>query len=89
MIVDLAMGLAAVLIGTALLLRCRSIVGLMKEGDDRWRGHPVFSRFEPSDGPLATDEGRVWALRAWLVFWSAGFVFVGTGLLGRALLVAL
>ena len=83
--IDLLMGLTAVLIGTSLLARSSSVAELMKEGDDRWRAHPVFSKFEPSSGPLQTDEGRYTVLRGWLLFWSTGFVLVGAGLLTRAL----
>lgn len=85
-IVDLVMGAAAVLIGTALLARNGPITRLMMEGDENWRGHPVFSRFEPTAGPLTTHEGRMLAFRAWVLFWSAGFVLVGGGLLGRAII---
>jgi len=85
-VVDLVMGASSGFIG-ALLIACSvPLADLMKEGDDRWRGHPVFSRFEPTTGPLATDEGRWWALRAWLLLSAVGFVVVGGGLLVRAAL---
>ena len=78
------MGAGSALIGLLLLVRSAALADLMKEGDDQWRGHPVFSRFEPSTGPLATDTGRWWALRAWVLASAVGFVMVGGGLLGRA-----
>jgi hypothetical protein len=81
---DLLMGMIAVAIGAVLLGTSGRLALLMKEGDDGYREHPVFSRFEPSSGPLATDEGRLFAFRAWVVVWAAGFVAVGAGLLIRA-----
>ena len=86
MVVDLVMGALAAMIGIALLVRSASLADHMREGDERWRDHPWISAFEPSDGPLATDTGRWWALRAWVLGSGAGFLAVGSGLLGRALL---
>ena len=80
------MGAMGLVLALLLLVSNEHLADLMKEGDDRWRGHPVFSRFEPSDGPLATDQGRWWALRAWVLVSGAGFAIVGAGLAGRALL---
>jgi hypothetical protein len=85
-IVDAAMGATSFVLALLLLVSSARLADLMKEGDDRWRGHPVFSRFEPHAGPLATDEGRWWALRAWVLVSGAGFAIVGAGLVLRAAL---
>jgi hypothetical protein len=83
-IVDGAMGATSLVLAALLLVSSARLADLMKEGDDRWRGHPVFSRFEPHTGPLTTDEGRWWALRAWVLASAAGFAIVGAGLVLRA-----
>ena len=86
MAIDLVMGAASALIGLALLVNSTQLAALMKEGDDRYRGHPWLRAFEPSDGPLATDAGRVTAFRAWIIASGAGFLAVGAALAARGAL---
>jgi hypothetical protein len=84
MAIDLVMGVLGAMIGVGLLLGNANLALLLKEGDERYRDHPWLQAFEPSDGPLATDAGRVTAFRAWFVVCGAGFVVVGVALMVRA-----
>jgi hypothetical protein len=87
MIVDLVMGLTAVTLGLLLTAYSSRLADLLQEGDDRWREeHPWVQAFEPQVGPLATDRGRWWILRSWLLVSSFGFCVVGFALVGRAAL---
>jgi hypothetical protein len=86
MAVDLLMGALGALIGIGLLLRNAQLAALLKEGDDQYRHHPWLSAFEPSDGPLATDAGRVMAFRGWYIVCGAGFALIGAALVVRAAL---
>jgi hypothetical protein len=86
MTIDLVMGALGALIGTALILRSALLAGYMKEGDDRYREHPWIQLFEPSGGPLATDDGRVAAFRTYFIVAGAGFLAVSAALLARATL---
>jgi hypothetical protein len=87
MAIDMVMGVASTLIGVALLARNVQLAALMKEGDDRYRGHPWLRAFEPSDGPLATDAGRIAAFRAWVLASAAAFVAIGAALVARGVFV--
>jgi hypothetical protein len=87
MVIDLVMGMSALLIGVALTGFSAPLADLMKEGDERYReDHPWVQAYEPQAGWLATDSGRWWILRSWLLFFAAGFVVVGGALLVRAVL---
>ncbi len=86
MVTDLVMGIAAVLIGSALFTENPTLASYMKEGDDRYRGHPWLRLFEPTRGPLATESGRILAFRIWIGGSGAGFLAVGAGLIFRGLL---
>ena len=86
MTVDLVMGALGALIGISLVVRSSQLAGYLKEGDDRYREHPWIQVFEPSGGPLATDDGRVTAFRTYFVVAGAGFLAISAALLGRALL---
>jgi hypothetical protein len=87
MLIDLVMGIVAVLIGTALFTENAALAAHMKDGDDRYRGHPWLQAFEPSRGPLATDTGRVLAFRIWIGGSGALFIAVGAALVLRGLVL--
>ena len=86
MTIDLVMGALGALMGAALILRSAQLAGYMKEGDDRYREHPWIQVFEPTTGPLATDDGRVAAFRAYFIVAGAGFLAISAALVGRAAL---
>ena len=86
MTIDLVMGALGALIGAALILRSAQFAEYMKEGDDRYREHPWLQVFEPTTGPLATDNGRIVAFRAYVVVAGAGFVLISAMLVARATL---
>ena len=86
MVIDLVMGITAILIGTALYTESATLASYMKEGDEHYRGHPWLRAFEPTQGPLATDEGRVKAFRIWIGGSGAAFVAVGAALILRGLI---
>ena len=83
MVIDLVMGVVAVLLGTALYSGNATLAAHMTDGDDRYRGHPWLRAFEPTDGPLATEDGRIKAFRGWILVSAAGFVAVGAALAAR------
>ena len=83
MTVDLLMGLMSLALGAVLTAQNGHLAAQMKAGDDDLRGHPWLRVFEPTDGPLATEAGRITAFRAWILASAAGFVVVGSGLLLR------
>ncbi len=85
MTVDLVMGALGALIGISLVLCSSTLAAYMKEGDERYREHPWNQAFEPSTGPLATDDGRVAAFRTYFVIAGAGFLGIGAALLARGL----
>ena len=81
MIVDLVMGIAALLIGLWLGVCSAPLADQLQEGDERYReDHPWVESFEPQAGWLATADGRWWILRGWLIASAAGFVIVGCAL---------
>jgi hypothetical protein len=86
MAIDLVMGVLGALIGVALLAGNARLADLLKEGDDQYRHHPWLQAFEPSDGPLATDAGRIAAFRGWFIVSGAGFLAVGAALMVRGAL---
>ena len=80
------MGLAALIIGIALLAFSAPLAHLMQEGDERLREeHPWVEAYEPQAGILASATGRWWILRGWLLGCAGGFGLVGALLLVRAL----
>ncbi len=84
MIVDLLMGSTALVIGIALSGFSAPLAHLMQEGDERYReDHPWVQAYEPQVGFLATDSGRWWLLRGWLLFFAVGFAIVGALLVAR------
>jgi hypothetical protein len=86
-IVDLVMGICAVAIAASLSGFSAPLADLMKEGDERYReDHPWVEAYEPQARFLATDAGRWWVLRGWLLFFAAGFAVVGVLLIARAAL---
>ena len=86
MTIDLVMAALGVLMGTALVVRSAQLALHLKEGDDHYREHPWIQAFEPTQGRLATDDGRVAAFRAYFVVAGAGFILLSAMLAGRALL---
>ena len=86
MATDLIMGLVALSIGAALIVRNGDLAALLREADERWREHPWVQAFEPAEGWLATDRGRTVVFRGWYVASGAGFLAVALGLLLRATL---
>ena len=85
-ILDLAMGYAALLLGGLLAGFSGPLATLMREGDDGWRERGWTQAYEPDVGFLESDRGRWWIFRSWLLLSAAGFTVVGAGLLVRALL---
>ena len=84
--VDLIMGLAAIFIGTSLAGFSAPLADLMQEGDEHYREqHPWVESYEPQVRWLATDSGRWWILRGWLLFFATGFAVVGGALLARVI----
>lgn len=86
MTIDLVMAAVGALIGMTLILSSSTLALYMKEGDDRYREHPWLQAFEPSAGPLTTDDGRIAAFRAYYVVAGAGFLAVAGALVARSLL---
>jgi hypothetical protein len=87
MIVDLVMGLSALLIGVWLLVCSGPLADFMQEGDERIRErNPWVETFEPRSGFFATADGRWWILRGWLIAASLGFAGIGLALVLRGAL---
>ena len=85
MTIDLLMGFASLLIGFTLSGFSAPLAHLMKEGDERYREeHPWVQAYEPQVGWLATDTGRWWILRSWLLLAAMGFAVIGALLVARA-----
>ena len=85
MVIDLVMGASAVLLGLVLAGFSAPLALLMREGDERWRDErPWTAAYEPQVGFLASDRGRFWILRGWLLACAAGFAGIGIALLLRA-----
>lgn len=84
MLIDLLMGIAAVTIAALMTRFSPRLADLMREGDDRWREQPWTESFEPDVPFLATDRGRWWVFRGWLLLAASGFFVVGAALLLRA-----
>ena len=81
MILDLVMGLTALLIGIWLGVCSAPLADQLQEGDERYREeHPWVEAFEPQAGWLATADGRWWILRGWLLASALGFVGIGAAL---------
>ncbi len=81
------MGLTSIAIAVLLTAFSHRLADLMQEGDQRYRDeHPWVQAFEPQAGYLATDDGRWWILRGWLLSASLGFATIGVLLAGRAFL---
>ena len=85
-VLDLVLGNAAVLIGAMLVAFSGRLATLMREGDDGWRERGWTQAYEPDTALLESDQGRWWVFRCWLLLSATGFVVVGAGLVGRALL---
>jgi hypothetical protein len=87
MVLDVALGVVALLIGLWLGVCSGPLADHLQEGDERYRErHPWVESFEPQGGFLATADGRWWILRSWLLASSAGFLGVGAALVARSLL---
>jgi hypothetical protein len=85
-IVDLVMGFSAVVIAASLASFSAPLADLMQEGDEHYREqHPWVESYEPQVRWLATDSGRWWILRGWLLFFATGFAVVGGALLARVI----
>ena len=85
-VLDLVMGYASLLMGALLVVFNSQLATLMREGDDGWRQERSWTQaYEPDVGFLASDRGRWWIFRAWLLVSALGFVVVGFGLVFRAL----
>jgi hypothetical protein len=88
MLLDLVMGVTALMIGLWLAVCSAPLADHLQEGDQRYReNHPWVESFEPQAGWLATADGRWWILRGWLLASAFGFVGVGGALLLRALVL--
>ena len=85
-VADLVIGNAAVVLGALLLIFSAPLATLMREGDDEWRERGWTQAFEPDAAVLESDRGRWWVFRCWLLLSATGFVVIGAGLVGRALL---
>ncbi len=85
-ILDLVMGQAALVLGALLVLFSGQLASLMREGDDGWRERGWTQAYEPDVGFLASDRGRWWIFRSWLLVSAGGFLVVGVGLVARSLL---
>ncbi len=87
MIIDIAMGVASLLIGVWLGVCSAPLADHLQEGDTRYRErHPWVEAFEPQTGFLATNDGRWWILRSWLLAAAAAFAIVGGALVLRGAL---
>jgi hypothetical protein len=87
MVLDVVMGASAVLAGLVLVAFSAPLARLMREGDERLREEqPWTTVYEPQVGILASDHGRFWILRGWLLACAAGFAGVGLALLLRVAL---
>jgi len=83
---DLLMGLIALLLGALLARYSGPLADHLKEGDERYRERfPWVRGFEPQAGLLATDRGRWWLLRGWMLVTAGGYAAVGVLLALRAL----
>ena len=81
---DLALGFAALAIGTLLVAFSAPLAHLMQEADDHYRERfPWAQAYEPQTGRLATATGRWWILRSWLLLSAVGFVGMGLALAAR------
>ena len=90
MIIDLVMGVTALMLGLWLGVCSGPLADHLQEGDERYReNHPWVESFEPQVGFLASADGRWWILRGWLLVSAVGFVGVGLALALRGALVAL
>ncbi len=88
MLLDLIIGTSSLLIAVLMGAFSPRLADLMREGDDGWRQRqPWTESYEPDVGFLATDRGRWWIFRGWLLLASAGFLIVGGGLILRATLL--
>jgi len=87
MVIDIVMGSAAVLLGLLLVGYSAPLAHLMREGDERWREEqPWTTAYEPQVGFMASDHGRFWILRGWLLVCAAAFAGIGVALVLRSLL---
>ena len=83
---DLLMGLAAILLGALLAAYSGPLAHHLKEGDERYRERFRWVQgVEPRQGLLATDRGRWWLLRGWMLVTALGYAAVGVLLALRAL----
>ena len=80
------MGYAAIALGALLFVFSSPLATLMREGDDGWREREWTQAYEPDVGFLESDRGRWWIFRCWLWLSATGFLVIGAGLVGRALL---
>ncbi|HEV2813652.1 MAG TPA: hypothetical protein VGW10_10400 [Solirubrobacteraceae bacterium] len=85
-VLDLVLGNSALLIGGMLVAFSGRLATLMREGDDGWRERGWTQAYEPDAAFLESDRGRWWVFRCWLLLSATGFVVIGAGLVGRALL---
>jgi hypothetical protein len=86
-VVDLVMGYASLILGALLIVFSGPLATHMREGDDGWRERGWTQAYEPDAPFLATDRGRWWIFRGWLLLSAAGFVVIGIGLVVRGLLL--
>ena len=80
---DIVMGYSAIVLGALLVLFNGPLATLMREGDDGWRERGWTEAYEPAF--LESDRGRFLIFRGWLLLSATGFLVVGLGLVGRAL----
>jgi hypothetical protein len=86
MLFDLVLGNAAFVLGALLAIFSGRLATLMREGDDGWRERGWTQAYEPDVGFLASDQGRWWVFRGWLLLSATGFFAVGAGLVLRSVL---
>jgi hypothetical protein len=86
MLIDLVMGLTALAFAALLAGYSAPLADGLLEGDDRLRErHPWVQAYEPQVGWLASETGRWWILRSWMLGASLAFLVVGVLLELRAI----
>jgi hypothetical protein len=85
-VLDIVMGYASIMLGALLIVFSAPLATLMREGDDGWRERGWTQAYEPNAAFLESDRGRWWIFRGWLLLSATGFIVIGAGLAGRALL---
>lgn len=86
MALDLLIGTASLVLAGLLAAYSAPLATLMREGDDGWRERGWTQAYEPDVGLLASERGRWWIFRGWLLLSATGFLAIGAGLVLRVVL---